>query len=157
MKRKIVLVLALTLFLGFVNLAFKVQNVVADARLPGVAPGQFLHYSINVTGSSNDTELVANMQQWQGWGNATVLSVSGVNLTLQKVFYNATTNQTVTATLNLESGDDTAQLSTFPIYFIAANLATGDPIYVGSGGTPPSFNETVPSNYLASNLRLITW
>jgi len=114
----------------------------ATTRLPGVAPGQFLHYSFNQTVSGNDTELISHIQQVQGWGKVTVLSVSGANITYQFDFYNGTTTQSNTAIFDVENGKANGSYSPFPYFFIAANLSAGDPIYVGMGD-PFYINETM--------------
>ncbi len=129
-----------------------VPFVSANTRVSGVAPGQFLHYSVNMTGSGNDTELMPHVLRSQGWGNVTVLSVSGVNVTFQQVFYDATTNRSYVIVQNVENGQVYGSMSSaFPIVFIAADLSAGDPVYIGSGGAPP-INETVPADYLGQQL-----
>jgi hypothetical protein len=128
-----------------------ISPVSANTRLPGVHSGQFLNYSINMTASGNDTELMVHVQQLQGWGNVTVFSVSGVNVAFQQVFYNATANQSCAILQNVENGQFNSSMSLFSTFFIAANLSAGDPIFIGSGGVP-SINETVTANYLSQQL-----
>ena len=127
-----------------------VPSVCANTRVPGVAPGQFLHYLTNVAANGNDAELISHVQQSQGWGNVTVLSVSGVNVTFQQVFYNATTNQSYATIQNVENGQANGSMSMFPIFFFAADLSAGDPIFIGSGAPP--INETINANYLGQQL-----
>jgi len=117
-------------------------------RAPGVAPGQFLHYSASMTITGNDTELIPHILP-QGWANVTVLSVSGVNVTYQTVFYNATTKTSRTDTLNIESGLINGSSTVFPGPFLAANLSAGDPIYTA---LPYYLNETVTADYLGLHL-----
>lgn len=124
----------------------------AVARLPGVAPAQFLHYSINMTVTGNDTELMTNAPQSQfAWGNATVLSVQNVSVTFQLVFYNETTNQPATIMQDIETGQANFSMVEFYFAFYAANLSAGDPITAGYGN-PPSINETVIAEYLGQQL-----
>jgi hypothetical protein len=114
----------------------------ATTRLPGVASGQFLHYSLNQTVSGNDTELISHIQQVQGWINLTVLSISGVNITCQYDLFNGTTTQSNTEIFNVETGYQANGSYTAYRYLIAANLSAGDPIYVG-WGDPFYINETM--------------
>jgi len=117
-------------------------------RLPGVAPGQFLHYLINMTVTGNDTELMTNAPQSQlAWGNVTVLSVLDVSVTFQLAFYNETINQSATVLQNIETGQANYSMVEFLFAFYAANLSAGDPITAGYGN-PPSVNETVIADYL---------
>ena len=122
----------------------------AVTYLPGVASGQFLHYSMNMTTTGNDTELTSHMQQLQGLGNVTVLNVSGVNVTFHTLFYNATTNQTNTFILDIENClQNGSSTPVFPSFFLAANLSEGDPIYVGAAYY---LNQTVVADYLGEQL-----
>ena len=141
---------ALILVLSFIICSQLVLLVHADARLPGVAPGQYLHYSANMTASGNDTELMANIQQSQGWENVTVLDVSGVNVTFQMVFYNATNNEESTEIFNVETGLVNGSGGGLML-FIAANLSAGNPVYIGGSGAP-LINETVTATYLGQQL-----
>jgi len=119
-------------------------------RVPGVAPGQFLHYSASMAITGNDTELIPHILPMpQGWANVTVLSVSGVNVTYQTVFYNVTTKTSRTDTLNIESGLINGSSTVFPGPFLAANLSAGDPIYTA---LPYYLNETVTADYLGLHL-----
>lgn len=148
--RFIFVFLTILLVLANVNL---LRPCSAATRLPGVAPGQFLHYSINLTISGNDTELMAHAPRSQsGWGNITVLSVLNTNVTLQTVSYNATTSQSAAIIQNVETGQANSSTSPLLIAFIAANLSAGDPTYVNPMGAPPSINETVIADYLGMPL-----
>jgi hypothetical protein len=140
----------LTILLVLVN-AELLMLCSANIRLPGVAQGQFLHYSIDMTATGNDTELLTHTPQSQSaWGNVTVLSVLDVNVTFQQAFYNATTRQSYIIRQNIEDGELNYSVSLFPISFLAANLSAGDPTYTGTG--KPYLNETVSAYYLGQQL-----
>jgi hypothetical protein len=146
----------LTILLGLANINL-LRPCSAATRLSGVAPGQFLHYSINLTISGNDTELMAHAPRSRsGWGNITVLDVLKTNVTLQTVSYNATTSQSAAIIQNVETGQANSSTSPLLIAFIAANLSAGDPTYVNPIGGPPSINETVIADYLGMPLKRIT-
>jgi hypothetical protein len=121
----------------------------AVAYLPGVATGQFIHYSASITATGNDTEIITQIQQVQGWENITVLNVSSANVNFQKIFYNATSNETSTMILNIESGLENGSISTPTNFFIAANLSETDSIYLGGAY---HINQTVIAEYLGEQL-----
>jgi len=137
-----------------------VPPVCADTRVPGVAPGQFLHYSLTHTASGNDTELIdAIIQMWQlqTWTNVTVLAVSGVNVTLQCAAYNLTTVLgNATLCLDVENGHDQIVYGNFHLPFpvlLVANLSAGDPIYTAEyAGYFLILNDTIYANYLGYQL-----
>jgi hypothetical protein len=147
-KLELCIFLLLTVLLAMLN-AKLLNSSFAVSYIPGVAPSQFLHYSLNMTITGNDTEIIAQIQQVQGLGNITVLDVSGVNVTLHTIFYNATTNQTSTMILNIETGLQNGSIATFPNFLISANLSINDPIYVGS---EYHINQTVIADYLGEQL-----
>jgi hypothetical protein len=147
-NRFIIILLASVLVLANARL---LDSCSATTRLPGVAPGQFLHYSMNITVTGNDTELMIHAPQSQsGWGNVTVLSVLNTNVTFQTVFYNVTTNQSAAITQNIETGvsNSSSAVSMLLIAFIAANLSAGDPVYLDLYGESPLINGTVIADYL---------
>lgn len=147
-KDTVLLFVFFTVLLALTSIQL-VPAVHANTMVPGVAPGQFLRYSANVTVSGNDTAFMSYTGQSQGWINFTVLSVSGVNVTARMVGYNATSNQAARFVFNIENGKANGS-NMWPIFFIAANLSAGDPIYVGSNGI--SINETVTADYLGEQL-----
>lgn len=138
------LFLALTLFLTFMS-APCILSAFATSRSPGVAPGQFLHYSDNMTGSGNDTVLSSNLTLFDKWTNETITSVSGANVTTQSIEYNATWRFSGVEIINVEDCTVNGTTSGPALFLIAANLNASDALYVNS---PYYVNDTVPVNYL---------
>jgi hypothetical protein len=112
-----------------------------------VAAGQFLHYSYDMTASGNDIEMITNIPQGLLWLNHTVLSVSGVNVTFQQIYYNSTASRLFTWIQDIENGQVNGSANV--PFFVAANLSAGDPFYIGAG---ISINETVAAVYLGQQL-----
>jgi len=120
----------------------------ANTRLPGVAPGQFMHYEVySVWNDGNDTELEswARNQPMSGI-NVTVLSVVNSTVTYQEVTYNSTgTVYNYTRDVDVETGS-----YSYEYLFIAANLTAGDIIYTRDNNT--WVNETTIASYLGQQL-----
>jgi len=119
-----------------------------SARLPGVAPGQFMHYEVySVWNDGNDTELEnwARNQPMSGI-NVTVLSVVNTTVTYQEVTCNSTgTVYNYTRDVDVETGS-----YSYEYLFIAANLTAGDIVYTRDNNT--WINETALANYLGQQL-----
>jgi hypothetical protein len=132
-----------------------VLSVFGDSRVPGVVPGQFLHFSNNLIVTGNDTGLMSYIIPDQSWLNITVLSTSGINVTSQQVFYNETTvRANSTIFLNIETAEvhTINGTGTYYVFATAANLSTGDLIYLSGSMT---INETIISNeYLGRQLEI---
>ncbi len=118
---------------------------------PGVSPGQFLRYSLNVTATGNDTELLPHVMFQPAWSNVTVVSVTNDSIIFQQVFYNATTTQPVIIKQNVMNGSRNDSILAFPVSFIAANLTEGDPIVLSSF-ISSTINETAPASFLGQTL-----
>jgi hypothetical protein len=136
--------LALTLFLTIMS-APCIMSAFATSRSPGVTPGQFLHYSDNMTRSGNDTLLISNLTRIDKWVNETIISVSGANVTTKTIEYNATWSVSGEEIINVEEGTVNGTTSGPALFLIAANLNASDALYVNS---PYYVNDTVEVNYL---------
>jgi hypothetical protein len=145
------LFLALTLFLTFMSTPC-ILSAFATSRSSGVTPGQFLHYSDNMTGSGNDTVLSSNIAQFDKWANETIISVSGANVTTQGVEYNATWSTSDVEIINVEYCTLNGTTSGPALFLIAANLNASDALYVNS---PYYVNDTVHVNYLNQQLEAV--
>jgi len=120
----------------------------ANARLPGVAPGQFMHYEVySVWNDGNDTDLEswARSQPMSGM-NVTVLSVVNSTVTYQEVTYNSTgIVHDYTQDVDVETGS-----YSYEYLFIAANLTAGDIVYTRDNNS--WINETALASYLGQQL-----
>jgi len=120
----------------------------ANTRLPGVAPGQFMHYEVySVWNEGNDTDLEswARNQPMSGI-NVTVLSVVNTTVTYQEVTYNSTgIVHDSTQDVDVETGS-----YSYEYLFIAANLTASDIIYTRDNNT--WINETALASYLGQQL-----
>jgi hypothetical protein len=142
-----------SLFLLFIMLLVltsvkSVPTVHADARLPGIPPGQFVHYEVySVWNEGNDTDLEnwARNQPMSGI-NATVLSVVNSTINYEVASYNSTgTIYNSTYHVDVETGG-----YSYEYFFIAANLTAGDVIYTRDNNT--RINETAVAGYLGQQL-----
>jgi hypothetical protein len=122
----------------------------ANTRLPGVVPGQFVHYEVySVWNEGNDTEL----ESWVGPQsmsgiNVTVLSVVNRTVTYQEVTYNSTgIVYDSTRDVDVETGS-----YSYEYLFIAANLTAGDIIYTRDNNT--WINGTTVASYLGQQLEI---
>jgi len=124
------------------------RKCAANTRLPGVAPGQFMHYEVySVWNDGNDTDLEswARNQPMSGI-NVTVLSVVNSTVTYQEVTYNSTgIVHDYTQDVDVETGS-----YSYEYLFIAANLTAGDIIYTRDNNT--WINETALASYLGQQL-----
>jgi len=121
---------------------------VANTRLPGLAPGQFMHYEVySVWNDGNDTELESWVDNQAMSGiNVTVLSVVNSTVTYQEVTYNSTgIVYDSTRDVDVETGS-----YSYEYLFIAANLTAGDIIYTRDNNT--WINETKVASYLGQQL-----
>lgn len=125
-----------------------VPTVHANTRLPGVIPGQFVHYEVySVWNEGNDTDLEnwARNQPMSGI-NITVLSVVNTTVIYQEVAYNSTgTVYNYTRDVDVETGS-----YSYEYLFIATNLTAGDIIYTRDNNT--RINETTVASYLGQQL-----
>ena len=133
------------------------NTAAASSRYPGVAPGQFLHYSAVPNVSGNDTVLKNYLTVgYSWWYNITVPSISGKNVTSQQVGYNNTAILgNYTSILDVETGSVTFINSSggFEIYFVvAANLGVNDSIYLSPQWESWRINETIMADYLGLQL-----
>jgi hypothetical protein len=126
-----------------------ISPVSASTRVPGVAPGQFLHYQVySVWNDGNDTDLESWVRNPPMSGlNVTVLSVVNATVTYREVQYNSTgiVTSNYTRDTNVETG-----YNSYEYFFIAADLTAGDIVYTRDNNT--WINETIVANYLDQRL-----
>lgn len=120
----------------------------AATYLPGVSPGQFIHYDFQGSWvEGNDTELENYTGTHSMFGtNVTVLSVANTSISYRMVIYNSTyTFINITQSTDVEThGYVSGQ------FFIAANLTAGD--YVRATNNNTWINDTKLADYLGQQL-----
>jgi hypothetical protein len=133
----------------------------AQTRVPGVSVGNSFKYTfdfeMNVSSSSFNLpdlldELISQVKNIDSV-SITVTQVSGSVVTMQTAIqFKNNTQQSTSNSFDIANGPNTSQEGTIGLFLVAANLSSGDQIYVGSDSG--AINETVTRAYL-SDSRLV--
>jgi hypothetical protein len=132
MNRKLVLTLALTLLIGMLNVAFKIQPAEAGGTV-GVKAGDWIKCTYTISGWPSGTP-------YPEWLKGEFLSVEGTNVTVRVTMHMSDgTEQNATVPVDVVAGGQALGLSGF---VIPANLTTGDSVYITGYGNITITDET---------------
>jgi hypothetical protein len=152
MKKKIVLVALASMFLLSAVIGSQLMvTAAALTRVPGVSPDQWYWYSFTYSGNATMPPANETME----WANATILTVSGTNVTFKMRLHYADGHENASISiLNVDTGQGNGTG-----ILIAANLNAGDLIYTspptsGLISTGATINETISRTYSIGTLEV---